>query len=254
MQADRMRLKLAAIVMLVLPAMTAAQTVAPVTGGVAPLPPIGLPLPRIGLPLPAIGLPAAAAPQPRGANLPVRGANLPVQGMRRHPRSGTYVLPSYGWPYLYEPAPAAGTGGSRDGAPARPQPQPLAGRLRLDVDPAGGQQLYVDGYYVGTPEDFGGEVELEAGPHSVEIQAPGYETLQVFVNIAPGRSIAYRATLKATDAKPAPDTAVPGPTPVAPATPMTGYVIPGCYIGNVPPQEAGLPASCDLSRLITIKR
>ena len=35
---------------------------------------------------------------------------------------------------------------------------------------------------------------------------------------------------------------------------MTGYVIPGCYIGNVPPQEAGLPAGCDLGRLITITR
>jgi PEGA domain-containing protein len=247
MQTDGMRLKLAAIVMLGLPAMAAAQTVAPVTGGVAPLPPIGLPLPRIGLPLPPIGLPAAAAPQPRGVN-------LPVQGMRKHHRSGPFLLPAFGWPYLYESAPAASAGGSRDGAPARPEPQPLGGRLRLDVQPPGGQQLYIDGYYVGTPEDFGGEVELEAGPHSVEIQAPGYETLQVYVNIAPGRSIAYRGTLKATDATPAPDTAVPRSTPVAPATPMTGYVIPGCYIGNVPPQDAGLPASCDPSRVITIKR
>jgi hypothetical protein len=124
--------------------------------------------------------------------------------------------------------------------------------LRLDVEPRGDQQVYVDGYYIGTPEDFGGEVELESGPHSVEIQAPGYETLQVFVNIAPGRSIAYRATLKATDAKAAPDAAVQ--TPVAPAAPMTGYFIPGCYIGNVPPQDAGLPASCDLDRVITIKQ
>jgi hypothetical protein len=245
METDRMRLKLAAIVMLGLPAVAAAQTAAPVTG-VAPLPPIGLPLPRIGLPLPPIGLPAAAAPQPRGAN-------LPVPGMRKQHRSGIYVLPAYGWPYLYE-APAASTGAPRDGAPTRPQPQPLVGRLRLDVEPRGGQQLYIDGYYVGTPEDFGGEVELEAGPHSVEIQAPGYETLQVYVNIAPGRSITYRGALKATDAKPVPDAAIPSSTPVAPATPMTGYVIPGCYIGNVPPQDAGLPASCDLSRVITIKR
>jgi len=174
--------------------------------------------------------------------------------MRRQHRSRIYILPAYGWPYLYEATPAANTGGSRDGAPASPQPQPLAGRLRLDVEPRGGQQLYIDGYYVGTPEDFGGEVELEAGPHSVEIQAPGYETLQVYVNVSLGRSIAYRGTLKATDAKPAPAAAAPSSTPVAPVTPMTGYVIPGCYIGNVPPEDAGLPAGCDLSRLITIKR
>jgi hypothetical protein len=35
---------------------------------------------------------------------------------------------------------------------------------------------------------------------------------------------------------------------------MVGYIVPGCYIGNVPPQDAGLPASCDLSRTITIQR
>jgi hypothetical protein len=246
METDRMSPKLAVIVMLVLPAVAAAQPAAPVTGGVAPLPPIGLPLPQIGLPLAPIGLPAASAPQP--------ALNRPVPGVRRQHRSVGYFLPAYGWPYLYEAPRASTTPGPRDGSSTRPQPpQPLAGRLRLDVEPRGDQQLYVDGYYIGTPEDLGGEVELEAGPHSVEIQAPGYETLQVYVNIAPGRSITYRGTLKATDAKPVPEAAVPSLAPVAPATPMTGYFIPGCYIGNVPPQDAGLPASCNLDRVITIK-
>jgi hypothetical protein len=241
-----MRLNLAVIVMLGLPAVAAAQPAAPVTGGVAPLPPIGLPLPHIGLPLPPIGLPAAAVPQPRCV------VNHPVPGVGQH-RSVIYFLPAYGWPYLYE-APAASTGpGSRDASRTLSQPQPHTGRLRLGVEPRGDQQLYIDGYYVGTPEDFDGEVELEAGPHTLEIRAPGYETLQVNVNIAPGRSITYRETLKATDAKPAPES-VPSSTPVAPATPMTGYVIPGCYIGNVPPQDVGLPASCDLGRVITITR
>jgi hypothetical protein len=240
-----MRLQLAALVMLGLPVVAAAQTAAPVTGGVAPLSPIGLPLSRIGLPLPPIGLPATAAPQRRGAN-------LPLPGMRKQHRSAIYIVPAYGWPYLYE-VPAASSGEPHGGVPTRPQPQPLVGRLRLDVEPRDGQ-LYIDGYFVGIPEDLGGEVELEAGPHAVEIQAPGFETLQVHVNIAPGRSITYRGALKATDATRAPDAAVPSSTPVPPATPMTGYVIPGCYIGNVPPQDAGLPASCDLSRLITIKR
>ena len=238
--------KLAAIVMLVLPAVAAAQPAAPVTGGVAPLPPIGLPLPQIGLPLPPIGLPAAAVSRPT--------VNRPVPGVRRQHRSPGYVVPAYGWPYLYEAPTASTTPGPRDGSATPPQPQSLAGRLRLDVEPRGDQQVYVDGYYIGTPEDFGAEVELESGPHSVEIEAPGYETLQVNVNIAPGRSITYRARLKATDAKAAPEAAVPSSSPVAPATPMTGYFIPGCYIGNVPPQDAGLPASCDLDRVITIKQ
>ena len=143
---------------------------------------------------------------------------------------------------------------SSRGSPAPPKPQPLHGRLRLDIEPGGAHPLYVDSYYVGTLEDFSGEVELEVGPHTIEIQAPGYETLHIDVKIADGRAITYRGTLKATDAKPAPEAAVPSSTSVTPATPMTIYIIPGCYIGNVPPQDAGLPASCEAGRVITIER
>ena len=32
------------------------------------------------------------------------------------------------------------------------------------------------------------------------------------------------------------------------------YVIPGCYMGNVPPEDTGLPEGCDPRRAITIKR
>jgi hypothetical protein len=242
-----MRLKLTAIVMLGLPAVAAAQPPAAGAGGVVPLPPIGLPLPQIGLPLPRIGLPAAEAPQPRD------GVNHPALGARRHHRAVSYFVPTYGWPYLYE-ASAKARPGALDERTTRQEPPSLIGRLRLDVEPGGGdQQVYVDSYYVGTPADFNGELDLEVGPHTVEIRAPGYETLQVSVNIAPGRAITYRGTLKASDEKPAPDATVQNSTPLAPATPMTGYVIPGCYIGNVPPQDAGLPASCDVSRVITIK-
>jgi PEGA domain len=174
--------------------------------------------------------------------------------VRRPHRSAIYFIPAYGWPYPYGAATASATPALPDGSPTPPKPQPLPGRLRLDIEPGGAQQLYVDNYYVGTLEDFSSEVELEAGPHTIEIQAPGYETLHIDVMIAPGRSITYRGTLKTTDAKPAPEAAVPSSTSVTPATPMTLYFIPHCYIGNVPPQEVGLPASCDLARVITITR
>jgi hypothetical protein len=257
-----MRLELAVIVMLGLPAMAAAQPAVSVPGGVAPLPPIGLPLPQIGLPLPQIGLPLPqiglplpqiglppAAASPRHST--VNGA---APEMRRQRRSPIYFIPAYAWRYPYE-APSA-MPSLPDGSPTNPKAQPLPGRLRLDIEPggAGAQQLYVDSYYVGTLEDFSGEVELEAGPHTVEIQAPGYETLHIDVKIAEGRSITYRGTLKPTDTTPAPDAAVPSSTSVPPPTPLTLYIIPGCYIGNVPPEDAGLPASCDLSRVVTIKK
>ncbi len=43
--------------------------------------------------------------------------------------------------------------------------------------------------------------------------------------------------------------------PAAPAVVPTGsrtfYVIPGCYLGNVPPEKDRLPAGCDISRMTT---
>jgi hypothetical protein len=39
--------------------------------------------------------------------------------------------------------------------------------------------------------------------------------------------------------------------PYVPTGDRTLYVIPGCYVGNVPPNNLKLPASCDLSKLTT---
>jgi hypothetical protein len=111
-------------------------------------------------------------------------------------------------------------------------------------------QVYVDGYYVGMPDDFNGELELGEGAHGIEIRAPGHETLAFEVKIAPDRPVTYRGALKPADAPPG-ATGV-APKPVTPATPMTLYVIPGCYAGNVAPKDVALPATCDLSRLVTI--
>ncbi len=244
-----MRLKLALIVMVGLPVVSAAQP-APVTSRVAPLPPIGLPLPPIGFPLPHIGLPLPANELPP-ATVSERGGAVSHPVRRQH-RSAIYFLPVYSWPYLYhEPMPNVSPA-SPDRSPT-PAKRQRTGRLRLDIEPHGEQQLYVDGYFVGTSRDFDAEIDLEAGPHTIEIQSPGYETLHVDVNIAPGRSITYRETMKARDAKAAPEAAVATSPSVAPSTPMTLYTIPGCYIGNVIPQDGELPAGCDLSRLITIK-
>jgi len=122
-------------------------------------------------------------------------------------------------------------------------------------------QVYVDGYYVGMPDDFNGELELVEGPHSIEIRAPGYETLAFDVKIAPHRSMTYRGALKPADRTPEPDPAVRqqpdttgvAPQPVTPPTPMTFYVIPGCYAGNVAPKDVALPVACNLSRLVTYR-
>ena len=193
-----MRLKLAVIALLGLPAMAAAQPAASVPGGVVPLPPIGLPLPEIGLPLPQIGLPLPPIGLPSAAASQRHTVvNGPAPQARRPHRSAIYFIPSYGWPYPYEAPTASATPVLPGGSPTPPKPQPLRGRLRLDIEPGGGagaQQLYVDSYYVGTVEDFSGEVELEAGSHALEIQAPGYETLHIHVIWRHGQDVGVAFT------------------------------------------------------------
>jgi hypothetical protein len=39
--------------------------------------------------------------------------------------------------------------------------------------------------------------------------------------------------------------------PFVPTGDRTLYMIPGCYVGNVPPQDVKLPAHCDLSKVTT---
>jgi hypothetical protein len=252
-----MRLTFAALVLMAIPAVAAAQSPAPAPRAFPPLPPIGLPLPPIGLPLQPLGLPAITDTHSRSQ--PARGLETQHLGLgsRRPFRSRptvVYFVPTFGWGYQFGPQTTT-LGASVPGTPTVDRRyERLTGSVRLDVQPAGMLQFYVDGYYVGTANDFNGELELEAGPHTIEIRAPGYETLSFDVRIAAQRLITYRGAL--TPIQPAPDP-VQDPDPPqadAPAPPPTTiYFIPGCYLGNVPPEKVTLPADCDLSKLITRK-
>ncbi len=51
--------------------------------------------------------------------------------------------------------------------------------------------------------------------------------------------------------QPEPNAAVKAP-PTA-KEPATFSLIPGCYMGNVPPQEANLPATCDIARAVSVQ-
>jgi hypothetical protein len=46
---------------------------------------------------------------------------------------------------------------------------------------------------------------------------------------------------------------VPDVAPPAAKAPATFYLIPGCYMGNVPPRDANLPATCDISRAVSVQ-
>lgn len=151
------------------------------------------------------------------------------------------VLPQYavGVP-VPTPAPAA--------SQSDPIEQPAAqGSLVVHVKPDD-TDVFVDGYYLGTAVDFSGDLRgtiLEAGPHRIDLKAPGYDTATLDVKIAPNQAIVLRRELKRTH--------TPEPEPAVARTPMTFYLIPGCYAGNVPPRDAGLPATCDITRAIVIQ-
>lgn len=119
-----------------------------------------------------------------------------------------------------------------------------SGRLELDVEPRTAQ-VSVDGFYIGTVDDFWpAGVTLAAGHHRVDLRAPGYELLTIPVEIAAradGQPITFRGALTVLP--------VPPPQAVTPHRRETMYVIPGCYAGNRPPQESALARGCDIARL-----
>jgi hypothetical protein len=177
---------------------------------------------------------------------------------RRHSGSSVvYVLPAYGYfPYTYSGVteayvtPPAPTQFVPPGPPPAP-PTPL-GFLRLEVEPRESLQIFVDGIYIGSPADLGDEIALVPGVRRIEIRAPGYRTLTFDTEILEEQLITYRGALeRLAGSSPRPPAAIVRPPAVA--GPTTMYMIPGCYLGNVEPTQAGLRPGCDLSKLTTIK-
>jgi hypothetical protein len=79
----------------------------------------------------------------------------------------------------------------------QPSQTALRGGLQLDVQPWRAE-VYVDGDYAGTVQDFGGyyrPLELIPGPHAITIVAPDFDPLMFDVVIVPGRTTTYRGTL-----------------------------------------------------------
>jgi hypothetical protein len=77
---------------------------------------------------------------------------------------------------------------------------PAYGGVRINV-PQRNAEVMVDGYFVGVVNDFDGtfqQVNLEPGPHRVEVKAAGFETVAFDVNVTAGRTVTYRAGLRPT--------------------------------------------------------
>jgi hypothetical protein len=109
-------------------------------------------------------------------------------------------------PYVYRPRLGMGiyygTGGSYPyGYTPRGYYDPLPGRLygwlRITGAPHEAH-VFADGYYVGIVDDFDGvfqHLNLEAGPHRIEVEIPGYESVAFDVMVQPGRTTTFRADL-----------------------------------------------------------
>jgi hypothetical protein len=257
-----MRLLLAAL-LIVLPSVADAQTATsdgsrrgrsqppPPPSNSLPLPPIGLPLADITPTLAPLGI----APGPTETkSVPDRGPSRPPRqrGPHHRGRSGpnvVYVVPAYGWglPSML-PAPA----------PAPAAATEATGTLWLDIEPRGTGEVYIDGYLAGTTLDVRGSMTLDAGAHRVEVRADGYQPVGVDVRIEAGGAVTLRRTLQPLSAAPEPQAAaLPADAPVQPApAPIARkpvYYIPGCYLGDVPPKDAGLPPTCDPSKTVVVK-
>ena len=122
------------------------------------------------------------------------------------------ILPSSRWPYFSSAFGIGAFGSYRDplwsqdygyaGYPAYAQdPFDAAGPtggLRLKVEPKNAE-VFVDGYFAGLVDDFNGhfqQLKLAAGPHRVEVRAPGYAPLVFDVSIQPRHTTEYRGTLQ----------------------------------------------------------
>jgi hypothetical protein len=125
---------------------------------------------------------------------------------------GYYGYPYWGYPYAYGypgygyygyygygyPGYGYSGYGYPGGGYAAPTPGGAYGRVRITNAP-NGVEVYADGDYVGIADDFDGRLEqlnLEPGPHRIELRAPGFETATFEVNVHPGQTIHYRASMQ----------------------------------------------------------
>jgi hypothetical protein len=105
-------------------------------------------------------------------------------------------------PYLFGamayPGYGGGGGYESSGGGSYVQHYQGAGSLRLKIKPANAQ-VYVDGYYVGVVDSFDGtfqKLNVDAGPHRVELKAEGYETTDFEVVVTPGDTVTYKGEMK----------------------------------------------------------
>ncbi len=118
-----------------------------------------------------------------------------------------FGYPYYGYPYYgyggfayYGPGVSVGVhvgGGEALHAEEDYVPPARMGSIRLRINPSHGQ-VYIDGALAGRVDEFNGlssHLELTAGPHDLEVRAPGYKTYQTQIVVEADRTTTTRASL-----------------------------------------------------------
>ena len=194
-------------------------------------------------PAPAGRAPAGRAPAPAGSRqaVPRPPGHYPSYPSHRpyYPSYRPYYGYGYGYyrpyyPYYYSPfywGVGFGYGygyGYGWGAPywyQYPYPAPYyydvdESSARLEVTPRDAQ-VFVDGYYVGSVDDFDGvfqRLHVRSGEHTLEIYKEGYRTIRERMDFRRGETYKVRFSMEPLGAgEPAPSRPVPAPEPTPPA-------------------------------------
>ncbi len=160
-----------------------------------PVPPYSRP--RDGQPVVGTAVPRTGPPPATGGGIPgYYGGYYPwaFGGLGFGGYYGGYYDPCFD-PYYG----GFGCGGGFYGPPTYSSGSSIdEGAIHLKIKPKDAA-VYVDGYYVGIVDDFDGlfqKLHMEAGPHRIEVRAPGYETLTLDVNVEADQTTTYRGELK----------------------------------------------------------
>jgi hypothetical protein len=111
-----------------------------------------------------------------------------------YPYYSSYGYPYYSYGYDYPYSTSYGYYGSGTYVTSA---YDVYGSVRLKVTPRHAD-VFVDGYYVGVVDDYDGvfqSLRLTAGPHQIEIAAPGFAPITFDVRILPDRKIVYEQHL-----------------------------------------------------------
>ena len=106
-----------------------------------------------------------------------------------------------GYPWIYSSAWGYGQTpyyGNYGGGYARDYPDYYQGSLRLKIKPREAE-VYVDGYYVGLVDSFDDvfeRLQLEEGPHRIDIRHPDYKEIVRDVLIVAGETVTWEERMQ----------------------------------------------------------